>query len=1052
MTSPQRINETRTSSQAATQALVLQELRTGDLSQITTLIKDFFLWFEKEWGQPVVHPTLAPPPYKPLDQFTFRTLPPDGRYTFAHLASLWGHTLLTVKSELHRRKIQHVGQIFTSQGVFSVFQGRDLAQVVEVWEWRRLLGIVDDLWARFTHPPCGICANCRRGRATNLPIYCRKYNNLLKQYRTSFTQLLEGVRAYGSVAAWWRHEQKAIFDQTSTVYGQMRGLIFLYLLDRHFIELSINDLLRLPFTGLMYSDMLRPWRNRRPEEYASFQQGLAYSGFNGENQEMTLALLITLVLLRYGFPGLAELGRRLSPMEIEQAIDEGRLVTQHLTFDVYLPFSLIDDVCVGHVVFDEIRYYFWSYAAHQVPPNLHGLGPRGWRISHVQTIEWILTTKRWRDGHSLLPRRPEVEQKRVNPFYVQKAAERNRQAIKSLPQLLQDCLYAHIRYRYQEKHLALNSIKYEVRVVIEFFTFALAQPDLGEYLSWDRKTMAGLGKKFLAKRYAQVADQTVYEKAIALYTFFQTIAKLDLPHPLGYSALANLVPRVESPDRPLPSGDILDRIYREGVCKLDYDPFSRLALTIQFYCGTRVQETCDLPLICIVENPVTKDAWLLIPRGKTKEERSFPIVASGMGHLLEYMDQIVALQLSPDGKARHEARMNLNYLEVDREKASEWNYLFDRKLHSPHRSGVKRQVLTSQRVEHAFGEALILAAKGNPRGLFQEGTYSPQCHQYRRIGQRCWYFAVQDGVMICPICQGDLPGKRGHHCNRRLSQEFHCGGVAVQGEYFCPKCDAPLAELIDLTPHIFRHNSVTRAHRHGVSLEQNMSLHGHKSVPMHLRYLHIFPKEVQDEVRRVFAEMQVEVEVLANGFTPGQIIQDGVGKTLTLVQYLGYTLSRSLRRRTYGLWGGFWAGALANQGTMSPMGNKSEMIITEDTYEYMVAQFRYEALGLAVSEVALERATKGKFRARVAPFLDHQEIDRLVTTHLEHVQQYIRSPLGLRLMEKETEEQRLFLDQLADMLRPWWEDLGSVDELVLRLLPEELDVFHKPGPSSESAS
>ncbi|GHO90215.1 hypothetical protein KSF_002630 [Reticulibacter mediterranei] len=34
-------------------------------------------------------------------------------------------------------------------------------------------------------------------------------------------------------------------------------------------------------------------------------------------------------------------------------------------------------------------------------------------------------------------------------------------------------------------------------------------------------------------------------------------------------------------------------MFQEGVRRLTYDSFARLALTIHYYCGTRTTETCD---------------------------------------------------------------------------------------------------------------------------------------------------------------------------------------------------------------------------------------------------------------------------------------------------------------------------------------------------------------------------------------------------------------------------------------------------------------------------
>jgi len=46
-------------------------------------------------------------------------------------------------------------------------------------------------------------------------------------------------------------------------------------------------------------------------------------------------------------------------------------------------------------------------------------------------------------------------------------------------------------------------------------------------------------------------------------------------------------------------------------------------------------------------------------------------------------------------------------------------------------------------------------------------------------------------------------------------------------------------------------------------------------------------------------------------------------------------------------------------------------------------------------------------------------------------------------MEVDVKEQRVFLDQLAEMLRPWWEPLGSIDQLVTALTPGGVDAFAK---------
>jgi hypothetical protein len=51
--------------------------------------------------------------------------------------------------------------------------------------------------------------------------------------------------------------------------------------------------------------------------------------------------------------------------------------------------------------------------------------------------------------------------------------------------------------------------------------------------------------------------------------------------------------------------------------------------------------------------------------------------------------------------------------------------------------------------------------------------------------------------------------------------------------------------------------------------------------------------------------------------------------------------------------------------------------------------------------------------------------------------------VGYLPMEADVKEQREFLDQLADMLRPWWKPLESIEQLVTALTPGGTDAFIK---------
>lgn len=221
---------------------------------------------------------------------------------------------------------------------------------------------------------------------------------------------------------------------------------------------------------------------------------------------------------------------------------------------------------------------------------------------------------------------------------------------------------------------------------------------------------------------------------------------------------------------------------------------------------------------------------------------------------------------------------------------------------------------------------------------------------------------------------------------------------------------------------------------------------------MHLRYLHLLLEDTTNEVRQIFVEKRLRDVRQILGTTTGKIVEGGVAYTVSLEQYLGITLQRALKRRTYGIWGGFWAGALAQRGIASPLSVEDEIVIPEDTYEHTVAQYWYEALGLAVSEVAFEYVTNKKWRAEVSAFLDRQKIEALVQFHLRHITDSLSTALGQRLMETDIFEQRRFLDDLVEKLRPWWQHLGAIDQLVEMFAPGGGHAFQKQLSPTEPAS
>jgi site-specific recombinase XerD len=1019
-------------------------------NDLPALISDFFDWLETEWQLPVFAPETIRNPLPPRLALT------EERYSIQDLVDLYGCSSSRVSTLLGEYQVGPVGYIPNPHGIGglrALYSKQDVVPITQKREWLQLIHAIDAWWRRLFSPACRRCKNCQR--FVNSPVAqqlnCSGNGHMLF-LRSVFTGFLSEVSRLGSITAWW-HEHQA--DGWRREQCSAWGVVLIYLLDRRLLHLSYDELLRLePIYNKNHRELTRLWRHRCPEEYAQFLQALSAANFrNDAMQKQTLIVLGFLILLKHGLSGVAELGRRLSPEEIQQVCCEHRLVKQHIGSGIFLPYPLTRDLCVGHVVLDDIRYYFWRYAASQEQrPGRHhwDAGPHHWEQMLVGAIEQALAAPVYEYATGILSRRPETEHRLTNPWRFSSKGKLADTGYALLPVAVQEHLIIYFCYCHQEQHSELATLRGGAHELIHFFTWIRRQEKLAPYPHWPRESAQEIFRAYASIECAEVKASSLQARLKHLAHFFSTLETLEYPVPAGYRLLYTMARAKRQPLRDVPREEIMDRVFRDGVCHLSYDPLSRLVLTIQYYCGTRVTETCELHLFCLLEDP-HGHAYLLIPKGKSKEERPFPIVELGMGPLLEYMDEVVALRLSPDGTPRTLGKTNLRYLDDDPERALDWHYLFDR---VPTSDGPvkKRGRLSSARVVEALQEALRIAAKTNPEGLFQQETYNVCCQYRRRKGLKCHYFAAQDGITICPCCGSNLSGKRGTRCRHILEQDFMCDGEAESGELFCPKCDRPLAQFLPITPHVFRHNSVSRAHRVGISTAVNMRLHGHQTLTMHLRYLHLLLKDTTNEVRQIFAEKRLRDVRQVLGPIAGKIVEGGIAYTISLEHYLGITLQRALKRRTYGIWGGFWAGALAQRGVASPLSAEDEIVIPEDTYEHTVAQYWYEALGLAVSEVAFEQITGGKWHAEVPSFLDRHKIEALVQFHLHHIQDSFTSTLGQRLMETDILEQRRFLDDLAEKLRPWWQHLGTIDQLVEMFAPGGGHAFHKQLPPTEPAS
>jgi hypothetical protein len=168
--------------------------------------------------------------------------------------------------------------------------------------------------------------------------------------------------------------------------------------------------------------MTRLWRNYRPEEYRQFMEAMKATNYQeGSSQEKALRVLGLFILLKYGLSGVAELGRPLTSKEIQQVCRERRLVTWHIKYGLFLPYPLTVDIRVGHVILDDIRWYFWHYAANNIQNSSQKrryIGPCSWPIHIVNVIEQTLAAPMFEQAKGIISRRPETERIVMNPLHI----------------------------------------------------------------------------------------------------------------------------------------------------------------------------------------------------------------------------------------------------------------------------------------------------------------------------------------------------------------------------------------------------------------------------------------------------------------------------------------------------------------------------------------------------------------------------------------------------------------------------------------------------------
>jgi hypothetical protein len=435
----------------------------NDLIALTT---DFFDWLETDWQLPVFIMEAQRPPLPPPLALT------KAFYTIKDLACFSGYCQPYVRLLLRNHGIFPVGP--GKRGNERVYRKQDVAPLIEQWRWKRLIQTLDHWWHRFFPSACETCTRCQKNRRDPFTrqLHCSS-NDSLFRLRSVFAHFLGEVHHLGSVAAWWRDYHMGPWGKyTSSAWG----IVFIYLLDRRLLYLSNDELLQLePIRNKGNHELTRLWRNRRPEEYHQFLQALKATNYKDNSKlEQAWRVLCLFALLKYGLSGIAELGRPLSAEEILQVCSERRLVTTHLGSGIFLPYPLTTDIRVGHVILDDIRHYFWQYAAGQERKSgtkRWDQGPCNWQQMTISVIEQTLAAPMYEQAKGILSRRPETERTLINPWRISYKGKLADAGYTLLPSAVQEHLMTYFTYCHQEKHMELASLQGRAIELIHFFTW-----------------------------------------------------------------------------------------------------------------------------------------------------------------------------------------------------------------------------------------------------------------------------------------------------------------------------------------------------------------------------------------------------------------------------------------------------------------------------------------------------------------------------------------------------------------------------------------------------
>ncbi len=563
-------------------------------SERSQLAEDLFDWLETAWQLEVEHPEVV---REPLPEPLLLT---EEISTLEELMGLYG-----IKEAVHkvvqRYRLVPMEDAFRDGLSAARYKKEDLCAVIEQWEWRRVSVVLNGWWRRFFPAACQRCSRCERsaGHFGTQELLCKRAGFRLHSLRSVVAQFLREVFRLGSVNAWWSvHSAETWVGERQTAWG----ILFMYLLDRHFLQLSNEELLQLtPLRLLKTDDLTRLWRFRRLQEYQQFCEALKLMTSERGTHRQVLFTLSLFVLLRYGLASLTELGTSLSEVDLQQVCRERRLVTAHVGQGLFLPYPLLADIRVGHGVLDELRFFCWQSAARRVQkperPSWNE-GPHPLCVSLVNSLERALSAPVYADSCPILPRRPETDGSLVNPWRLH--ARQKSYVFQS--SFVQQQVVEYLVYCHQEQGLSLVTLRERAGMLMHFFHWVRAEAKREDYPHWDQTLAHEVFRAYATSGCVGMGEGARLAQLRFLALFFETLAYLSSPVPAGYQLLSLLGRGRARQPRAVPREELLDRVFRDGVCQLSYDPFARLALTIQYYCGTRVTETCDLHLFCVLED------------------------------------------------------------------------------------------------------------------------------------------------------------------------------------------------------------------------------------------------------------------------------------------------------------------------------------------------------------------------------------------------------------------------------------------------------------------